>query len=72
MHTAEAARGRGIGRAIIEHLIGVARQRGYRALSLETGSGPAFSPARRRYASAGSQALQALRGLPGDPEQARS
>jgi putative acetyltransferase len=53
MHTAETARGRGIGRAIVDHLIGVARQRGYRALSLETGSGPAFAAARRLYASAG-------------------
>jgi putative acetyltransferase len=53
MHTAEAARGRGIGRALVEHLLGVARQRGYRRISLETGSGPAFAPARRLYASAG-------------------
>jgi putative acetyltransferase len=53
MHTAEAARGRGIGRALVEHLIGVARDRGYRRVSLETGSGPAFAPARRLYAGAG-------------------
>jgi putative acetyltransferase len=53
MHTAEAARGRGIGRAMVDDLVGVARQRGYRALSLESGSGPPFAPARRLYASAG-------------------
>jgi putative acetyltransferase len=53
MHTAEAARGRGIGRALVEHLIGVAREQGYRRVSLETGAGPAFAPARRLYASAG-------------------
>ena len=53
MHTAEAARGRGIGRALVEHLIGVARERGYRRLSLETGAGPAFAPARALYARAG-------------------
>ncbi|HEX5617744.1 MAG TPA: GNAT family N-acetyltransferase [Solirubrobacteraceae bacterium] len=53
MHTAEAARGRGVGRALVEHLIGVARERGYRRISLETGAGPAFAPARRLYASAG-------------------
>jgi putative acetyltransferase len=53
MHTAETARGRGIGRAIVDHLIGLARQRGYKTLSLETGSGPAFAAARRLYASAG-------------------
>jgi putative acetyltransferase len=53
MHTAQAARGRGVGRALVDHLIDVARERGYRRLSLETGSGPAFAPARRLYASAG-------------------
>jgi putative acetyltransferase len=53
MHTAEAARGRGIGRALVEHLLGVARESGYRRVSLETGAGPAFEPARRLYASAG-------------------
>jgi putative acetyltransferase len=51
MHTAQAARGRGIARALVDHLIGVAREGGYRRVSLETGSGPAFAPARRLYAS---------------------
>jgi putative acetyltransferase len=53
MHTAEAARGRGIGRALVDHLLGVARERGYRRVSLETGAGPAFAAARALYASAG-------------------
>ena len=53
MHTAEAARGRGIGRAMLAHLIGVARDRGIRCLSLKTGSQPAFAPARSLYAGAG-------------------
>ena len=52
MHTAEEARGRGIGRALVHHLTAIARQRGYRRLSLETGSGPAFAAARRLYSSA--------------------
>ena len=52
MHTAEAARGQGIGRAMVDHLIGVARESGYRRVSIETGAGPAFAPARRLYASA--------------------
>lgn len=53
MHTVEAARGQGIGRRMIEHLIAVARATGYRRLSLETGSMAEFAPARSLYASAG-------------------
>lgn len=53
MHTAQAARGRGIGRAMLAHLIGLARDRGCRRVSLETGAIPAFAPARALYASAG-------------------
>jgi putative acetyltransferase len=53
MHTAQAARGGGIGRAVLDHLIGVARQRGCRWISLETGTMTAFGPARRMYATAG-------------------
>jgi putative acetyltransferase len=53
MHTAEAARGRGIGRRLVEHLLAVARERGYTRVSLETGAGPAFAPARDLYARAG-------------------
>jgi len=53
MHTAAAARGLGIGRAMLHHLVGVARDRGCRRLSLETGSGAAFAPARSLYARAG-------------------
>jgi putative acetyltransferase len=55
MHTAEAARGRGIGRAMVDHLVGVARDRGFRRVSLETGSMQAFAPARTLYAKAGFQ-----------------
>jgi putative acetyltransferase len=53
MHTAEAARRAGIGRTMLTHLIGVALGRGYRLLSLETGSMAGFEPARTLYASAG-------------------
>ena len=53
MHTAQVARGRGVGRAMANHLIGVARDRGLRRVSLETGSMPAFAPAQSLYASAG-------------------
>jgi putative acetyltransferase len=53
MHTAAAARGAGIGRALLDHLIAQARARGCSSISLETGSMPAFEPARALYASAG-------------------
>jgi putative acetyltransferase len=53
MHTARAARGQGIGMAMLQHLIVVARDRGLRRLSLETGSVTAFEPARALYARAG-------------------
>jgi putative acetyltransferase len=53
MHTAEAARGRGAGRALLEHLVATARSWGCTGLSLETGSTAAFAPARSLYVSAG-------------------
>jgi putative acetyltransferase len=53
MHTAEAARRRGVARALVDHLVGVARDRGARRVSIETGTGEAFAPARSLYASAG-------------------
>jgi putative acetyltransferase len=53
MHTAEEARGRGVGRAMLDHLLAVARERGYRRVSLETGAMDAFAPARALYRSAG-------------------
>ena len=40
---------RGVARALLEHVIGEARRRGYRRLSLETGSGPGFDAALALY-----------------------
>ena len=53
MHTAEAARRQGLGRTMFDHLLRVARDRGFRHVSIETGSMQAFAPARQLYASAG-------------------
>ena len=39
----------GVARALLEHIVGVARARGMKRLSLETGSGPAFEAALSLY-----------------------
>lgn len=44
---------RGAARALLEHIIAEARERGVRRLSLETGSGPAFDAALALYRSRG-------------------
>jgi putative acetyltransferase len=49
MRTADAHLRRGVGAAILEHIIAEAQRRGYTRLSLETGSGPAFEPALELY-----------------------
>jgi putative acetyltransferase len=49
MHTAEAARGRGVGSAMLRHIIAAARARGMSRLSLETGSWAYFEPAHALY-----------------------
>lgn len=46
-------RGKGVGKAILNHLMDQARQRGYQWLSLETGAPGQFAPARGLYAAHG-------------------
>lgn len=53
MRAAPAARGKGVGRALLAHIVGEARQRGYRRLSLETGTASLHAPAISLYRSAG-------------------
>jgi putative acetyltransferase len=53
MHVSEATRGQGIGRAMVDHLLAVAADRGYQRVSLETGTMDAFAPACRLYENAG-------------------
>jgi putative acetyltransferase len=53
MRVADAFLGRGVGRAILDHIVAEARRRGMRSLWLETGSAAAFLPALRLYESAG-------------------
>lgn len=49
MRTASEALGRGVGGAMLAHIVAQARGRGYRRLSLETGSTPEFTAALRLY-----------------------
>ena len=53
MHTAAAARGRGVGRQMVEHLLEIARDRRMRWVGLETGTYDAFAAARSLYRSLG-------------------
>lgn len=53
MHTKTEARGSGAGRAMLAHLLDLARSRGASTVFLETGSTDDFLPARRLYESVG-------------------
>lgn len=53
MRTPKARRRTGAARAVLEHMIAAARERGYRRLSLETGATEPFVPAQRLYESFG-------------------
>lgn len=53
MRTPAAHRRQGAGRAVLAHIVEVAKKRGYERLSLETGSMDAFRPAQQLYRSFG-------------------
>ena len=53
MRTAPGHLRRGVGRAILAQLVSLARTRGYRRVSLETGTAAMFGPANRMYEAAG-------------------
>jgi putative acetyltransferase len=53
MHTAQSARRKGAGSAMLRHIIASARAAGMRRLSLETGSWDFFRPAHALYKSHG-------------------
>lgn len=67
MRVADTFLGRGVGRAMLEHLIVEARKRGLRSLWLETGSSAAFIPALRLYESAGFVRCGPFDGYTDDP-----
>lgn len=53
MHVLREYRGQGLARLMLDHLIGHARRKGFRRLSLETGAQPGFAAARALYEGAG-------------------
>lgn len=53
MRVSSAARGRGLGRLLLDHALAEARRSGAGRVSLETGVAPVFDAARALYASAG-------------------
>lgn len=53
MRTVSTHLRRGVARRMLEHILAEAGRRGYRRISLETGSVAAFEPARRLYAGFG-------------------
>ncbi|QSO53519.1 GNAT family N-acetyltransferase [Alicyclobacillus curvatus] len=53
MRTASRHQRKGVAKKVLLHVVDEAKRRGYRRLSLETGSMAAFEPARRLYESFG-------------------
>jgi putative acetyltransferase len=53
MHTAQSHRRKGVGSAMLQHIIAEARKMGLSRLSLETGARPYFAPARELYSRHG-------------------
>ena len=67
MHTAQWARRRGAGSAMLRHIIAAARASGFSRLSLETGSWEYFHPARALYRSRGFVECPPFAGYAPDP-----
>ena len=51
MHTAKIARGKGVAKSLLLHVITTAQSRSFQTLFLETGSADGFTPARNLYQS---------------------
>lgn len=67
MHVLAEARGRGLSRKMLDHLIEQARAAGLTRLSLETGIQPTFIAARALYAKAGFTECPPFEGYWDDP-----
>ena len=67
MHVLAEARGRGLSKAMLDHLVAEARRSGFTRLSLETGVQPTFVAARALYARAGFAECGPFEGYWDDP-----
>jgi putative acetyltransferase len=67
MHVLAEARGRGLSKAMLDHLVAAARADGFTRLSLETGVQPTFIAARALYARAGFADCPPFEGYSEDP-----
>ncbi|MEF3049157.1 GNAT family N-acetyltransferase [Pseudotabrizicola sp. L79] len=67
MHVLAEARGRGLSRRMLEHLVDAARAEGFTRLSLETGVQPTFVAARALYSNAGFEECPPFEGYVEDP-----
>jgi putative acetyltransferase len=70
MRTPKSLRGKGAGRAVLAHIVKVAKERGYQRLSLETGSSADFVAAQTLYASFGFAACGPFGSYREDPHSA--
>ncbi len=67
MRTATLHLRKGVAKRLLGHIIDEAKRRGYRRLSLETGSMDAFEPAKKLYESYGFQYCNPFSDYIGDP-----
>jgi putative acetyltransferase len=67
MRTSKRHRRKGVASTILQHIVAEATRRGYRRLSLETGSKAHFDPARRLYVSYGFEPCGPFEGYIDDP-----
>lgn len=70
MHTREADRGLGVGRALVEHILAFAAEEAYRRVSLETGTTAEFVAARILYSKCGFKPCGAFGGYSKSPYNA--
>ena len=67
MHVLTEARGRGLSKAMLDHLVAEAKAAGFARLSLETGVQPTFIAARALYERAGFTYCPPFEGYAEDP-----